>query len=150
MDETKVAGLKDDEIEGLRKVYGKVGVIDWDGHQLVFRRPTREMVRDYRRKGDSAAEKPDREDQLSQQAMISFDGDTDPVRCREKFTSLLDEYPMLTSSNKYLVMMALLLGMVEEEGAEDLGKGVRVRTARLASLPKVSPNGSGIAPVKAS
>ncbi len=135
--------LTEEELEKLRVVYTKVGVVDWNAHQLVFRMPSRDMIRDYRRMQESPAEKPDAMDQLSQRMMIAFDGNTDPVRCREMYISFLEnESQAFTSSNKAMAVIGGLSGIVEEADAIDLGKGARILTASRKPSPADSPNGS--------
>ena len=127
--------LNEEQLEAIRAKYGRIGVIDFGGHQIVFRRPTREHVRDYRRKTDSPAEKPDALDQLAQQTLAAFDGEQDPIRSRQSFLSFLDEYPLFTGSGKVLSVFNILTGLVEEEEAGSLGKGASVRSARPLTTP---------------
>jgi hypothetical protein len=129
--------LDDEQLEALRvKNDGKIGVVDFSGHQIVFRRPTRDAARDWRRKQGSVSEKPDANDQLAQAMIIAFDGDTDANSARTKFTStFLVEYPMAVENSKFQVCLGLLSGMTEKEDDEDLGKGVSIKRAP----PKLSP-----------
>ena len=143
--------LDDTQLEALRAQYGQVGIIDWAGHQIVFRRPGRGEIRDYRRKIDSPAEKPDALDQLAQVSLAAFDGDTDPVRSRQTFLAFLDEYPGFTSNrDKVLPVLTILAGMVEEDAAAALGKGASVRSALRPSTPTASPSGPGASPTTGS
>jgi hypothetical protein len=146
--------LDDEQIEAVRtRCGGKVGVIEWSGHQILFRRPSRDQVHSYRAEQDSAAEKPGAVDKLAQAMIVAFDGETDPTRARVAFTgSFLEEFPMFTSSAKCRAVMNLLSGLVESEDAADLGKGVSVRSAPPARTPKASESGSDgsrVAPVPA-
>ena len=135
--------LSEPELEALKTKHGKIGVIDWDGHQLVFRRPTREHVRDYRRKQDSAAEKADSMDQLAQQTLVAFDGEEDVNKARAHFTSIfLEEYPAFTSNSRVVNVLSALTGIIADEEATELGKGASVRRSHPKSTPTVSPNGS--------
>jgi len=127
--------LNDEQIESIRKTHGRVGVVDYDGHRLVFRRPSRDEIRDYRRKQDSAAEKPDCLDQLAQQTLAAFDDVTDPMQARVAFLAFLDSFPAFTSCGKFLAVSSVLSGMVEAEAAEALGKGASVRGAPPPSTP---------------
>jgi hypothetical protein len=129
--------LTDEQIEAIRSKCGRVGVIEYAGHQLVFKRPSRDNVRDYRRKVDSPAEKPDALDQLAQITIVAFDGEQDLVKARNAFLGFLEEFPMFTSSAKCMSVFNVLTGLVEEEDAQDLGKGVSVRSAAPASTRTV-------------
>jgi hypothetical protein len=127
--------LKDDQLEQLRLACGgKIGVLDFDDHELVFKRPTRMDIHEYRRKEDTS-EKADRLDQLSQVMLAAFDGETDTVRARQLYGLFLDEYPAFTSVAKVNNTLLTLAGMIEEEYYNILGKGVSIRN----SPPKTSP-----------
>lgn len=125
--------LSDDQIEIIRKQFGKVAVVDWSGHQLVFRRPTRVEVRDYRRKQDSPAEKPDAIDQLLQQILVAYDGLTDVPRIAAYTGGFLEEFPAFADTMHAKAAVSCLMGLVEEEDEAQLGKGVSVRTSSRAS-----------------
>ena len=135
--------LSDEQIDGLRAKFGKVGTVDFEGHQLVFRRPTRDQVKDYRRKEDSPSEKQDRVDQLAQQTIVAFDGAEDPIQARTAFLAFLDEFPMFCDSPKAQTVLTVLAGGQEAENASILGKGCSVRSATKTSSPTASVNGSG-------
>lgn len=139
--------LTDEQIEQLRVQHGgKVAIVTMHGHQMVFKRPSRETVRDYRRKQDSPAERPDALDQLGQVTIVAFDGDTGGESTRLAFLRFLAEYPAFTSTARFVTSMNVLTGMVEVEEGEELGKGVTVRGSRPKPTPTVSPNGQGTAP----
>lgn len=140
--------LNEDQIEALRKQYREVGVIDFYGHQIVFRKPSRDDCRNYRRMQDSAAEKPDCLDSLGQLIVVAVDGEQQPVRCREQFNLFLEDFPLFMNSPKALAVVNILTGMVEVEDAEDLGKGVSVRRGPPKSSQKDSQTGSATARVQ--
>jgi hypothetical protein len=131
-----MANLDEQQIEALRTQHGgKVAVIDWGSHQLVFKRPSRDSIRDYRRKIDSPAEKPDATDQLAQVTIVAIDGETDGDMVRARFLKFLDEYPLFTSGGRCMVAMNILTGMASEEEFESLGKGVSVKSSAPRSTP---------------
>lgn len=121
--------LTEEQLEAFRARYGKIGIVDYGGHRLVFRKPSRIDVRDYRRKMDSPQEKPDGLDQLANIMICAFDEEQEPQAARAHFLSFLDEYPLFTSSGKALTVLNILSGLVEQEEVGDLGKGVSVRSA---------------------
>lgn len=128
MDETK--------IEALRAKYGKVGVLAYSGHEIVFRRPSRTDAREYRRKLNEPLEKPDALEQLAQVMVVAFDGEEDVIRARTNFTgSFLEEFPLAVSNPKIAGLIGALAGLVEEEDEKDLGKGVTVRSAPRSTSP---------------
>lgn len=138
--------LNETDLEALKVKHGKIGEVWWSGHQLVFRRPDRMQVRDYRRKQDTAAEKPDSIDQLAQVMLVAFDGEQDGTRARTLFLTFLDEYPAVTSSPKLLGCISCLAGLAEEEDEANLGKGVTIRAASRLPSPMASTNGSAVSP----
>ncbi len=130
--------MSEAELEELRTRHGKIGIVEYNGHQLVFRKPSREHVREYRRKKDSDAEKMDAMDQLAQATIIAFDGERDANKARETFTrEFLNDYPLAVSNPKFVAVLSALAGLIEEEDARDLGKGASVRGLRPPSTPKV-------------
>lgn len=143
MSET-VSKLSEAQLEELRVKHGKIGVVEFSGHVLVFRKPSREHVREYRRKKDSDLEKMDAMDQLAQVTLVAFDTEADPDKARTTFTrSFLDDYPLAISNPKFVAVLSALAGLIEEEDYKDLGKGASVRGARPSTSPTASPNGSG-------
>ena len=107
------------------------------GHTLVFKKPDRVMVRDYRRKLTSADERMDAADQLAQATIVAFDDEMDANKARMMFTmSFLNDYPMFTNTAKYIQVFNVLLGLVETQDATELGKGCSVRSTRQASTPQ--------------
>lgn len=134
--------LDEQGIESLRLKHGAVGVVEYNGHQLLFRRPSREEAREWRRKEASAAEQPDAADYLSQLIMVAFDGDTDGLRARTAYGLFLTEHPLFTLSTKFRIVFNLLTGRVEREDIADMGKGVSVRLAPPARTATASLNGS--------
>ena len=131
-----MAKLTDVELEQLTARYGKIGTRDWDGHQLVFRKATRAEVREYRRKQDSAVEKPDAMDQLAQATIVAFDGQQDPNAARTMFTGVfLEQYPAFCSNTVTINILSYLTGIVEEEASTEMGKGGSVRSSTQKNTP---------------
>lgn len=138
--------LEEKDLGQLEKQHDKIGIIEWEGHQLVFRKPTRDDIRSYRLKVDNPAQKPDALDQLAGVAIIAFDGIQDAIRAREMFLLFLDEYPMWSAAPKVQNVFFQLTGAVEVEDEQNLGKGATVRRAHRKNTPKVLPNGPGVSP----
>jgi len=134
----------DAKVEEARVKYGKAGGVRFNGHSIVFKKPTRDHVREYRRKLDTPSEKADAMDQIAQVTIVAFDDKDDPNVARTHFTTVfLEEYPMATSNYKFNACLSSLAGLSELEDDADLGKGVIVRNAPRKPLPTASPNGSG-------
>jgi hypothetical protein len=128
--------LSDQEIEAIRSRVGKVAIVEYNGHQIVFRRPTRDEMHGHRARQDDPREKPGSLDLLAQVLLAAFDGETDTAKARPAFSGFLDEHPAFTSNqDKFLPAVAILCGMVEDEVAKALGKGVSVRSSPPPSTP---------------
>jgi hypothetical protein len=143
-----MAQLSDEQLQALDRQYRKVREIKWDDYRMVFRRATRDEVRDYVRKGDDQFSKPNRVNELAQATIVAFDGEADIVRARGMFLSFLDEYPGFTIAPHVGAFFADIMGMVEKEDAAALGKVCSERNTTLASSAKASPNGYATAPAQ--
>jgi hypothetical protein len=134
---SEVSKLDEAQLDALRAKYGKVGIVDYNEHQIVFKRPTRDNCREYRRMRESPAEKGDAVEFLAQVSIAAFDGETDANKARSTYTnSFLEQYPLFANHPRAIAVMSALTGMMEEEDALDLGKGASVRTGRRASTPE--------------
>jgi hypothetical protein len=130
--------LSEEKLAELGQQHKKVIAIDWDGHQVVLRRPTRDECRAYRVALETPSTKADAADQLCQQTIVAFDGETQVTPARVAFTSsFLVEYPMFTSTRRAQAAIAVLAGIVESEDAADLGKALRVWPAPQPRMPTV-------------
>jgi hypothetical protein len=126
------------QLEAWEKAYGKIGVVDFSGHRVAFRRPTRLEAREYRRALDTPAERPDALDQLAQKTILGLDELVDANAAREAFTGgFLVAFPMAMNHDRFKAVLGLLSGIVDEEEAKDLGKGASVRGLSPPASPKV-------------
>ncbi len=125
-----MAHLNAAQLETIRARCGKIADMEYNSHQLVFRRPSRDEISMHRRRQEDPAEKVGSLDLFSQIILAAFDGEEDPVKARALYGAFLDEHPAFTSNrDKFLPAIAILCGMVEDEAAASLGKGVSVRSA---------------------
>lgn len=135
--------LTSEQLEAIGVQHGKCAEVRYNGHQIVFRRPTRDHCREYRRMRDSPTEKHDAIEKLAQMCLVAFDGETDANKARTFYTGVfLEEFPMFASFPPVMAALGYLTGMVEEEDAADLGKAVRVWSARRPSTQTESRTGS--------
>lgn len=138
--------LDDKQLDELKLKYQKIAVVEHDGHQLVFRRPTRDDCREYRRMRESPSEKHEAMERMAQTTIVALDGEQDVNKARTFYTSaFLEEYPLFVNHPNVVAAISALSGLVEEEEADELGKGVSVRSARRRTSPKGSPTGSDTA-----
>lgn len=139
--------LTEEQLQELEKRHQKISVVRFNGHEIVFKKPSRVNCAEYRRMRESPAEKANATEQLAQVCLAAFDGETDANRARVAYTNVfLEEYPLFASTNDALAAISWLAGMVEDEAALDLGKGVQCRSSRLASMRAASLSGSSTAP----
>jgi hypothetical protein len=141
------ARLTEEQLEALRATHKKIGIVDWSGHQLVFRRPSRDECHTYRVALEHPEMKADAMERLCQMTILALDGVQDATAARVTFTgTLLVEHPMLASTTKVRAALGALSGLVEEEDAADLGKGVSVRGPTWKPSREGSPSGSPTSP----
>jgi hypothetical protein len=139
--------LTEAQIEALRVQCGRVGVVEYNGHQIVFRKPTRDHCREYRRMRESANERHEALEHLAQLTIVAYDGTTEPNAARTQYTAVfLEEYPLFVNVAKVMNVLSVLAGLVEEEDAHELGKGASVRSGPPRSMPEGSPTGSLTSP----
>lgn len=145
MDEAK--RLSEAQLEELQGKYGKIGCVEFSGHQIVFKKPTRDQCNNYRRMRESDAEKHMANELLAQAMIVAFDGETDANKARTIYTgTFLEDFPLFVSSGKAQSVIGALSGLVEDEDVLDLGKGALVRSARLQSMRAASLSGSEPSP----
>lgn len=118
--------LSAEALATLKTKHGELGQVDFRGHTITLRRPSRLEAREYRRKEDSPREKPDRVDQLLQSVIVAFDGTVEPVACRELLNAFLETAPNFCDSPKVGDVLGVLLGQFEEEDSRILGKDARI------------------------
>ena len=142
--------LNDEQLQALEVAHKKIAIVDWNGHQLVFRRPTRDECHAYRVAQESPHEKADANERLCQFTIVAFDTDANVTGARTAFLAFLVEAPMFGNTARVKLALAALMGLVEEEDLADMGKGVSVRPAPPTRTPEASPNGSATVPSTAS
>jgi hypothetical protein len=139
--------LTEEQLEELRVRHTRIATIEWNGHELVFRKPSRDECRSYRVKLENVETKVDAAEQLCQQTIIAFDGDLNTVAARTRFTGVfLEETPMFAATAKCRIALGALMGLVEEEDLTNLGKGVSIRPSPQPPTPTGSPTGSPTVP----
>ena len=115
--------LSDEQLEALRVTHGRIGVIDFAGHQIVLRKPKRAETRELTRKNMTPAEAPDADVWLCQMLVIAYDGEQDQIKAKHAFThEFLEEFSLAVNGPKFQPVINVLCGVVEEEAA-NLGKG---------------------------
>lgn len=134
--------LSDQDLEALRaRNGGKVGVIKFDEHQMVFKRPARDTAREYRTERDNPATAPDALDHLAQRTIIAFDGETNGEKARLGFNALLADNPLITDNTNFKAVLSCMLGTVEQELEDKLGEPIRILRGNRKPSQEASPTG---------
>lgn len=131
--------LTEAQLEELRVAHKKIGIVEWNDHVLVFRRPSRDECREYRVALEHPSTKADANEMVCQRTIVAFDLDTNPNTARPTFTDtfLKEESPMFCSTPKCKLVLGALMGLVEEEDLADMGKGVSLRPSPRPRTPTV-------------
>jgi hypothetical protein len=140
--------LDDTQIESLQVKFRKVGVVSWEGHQILFRKPQRAEWHEYLRRKDTRGESHTALEQLTQQTIVAFDGETDVTKARVTYSNIfLEECPGFANAPEVSAILAVLAGTAQEEEVESLKKVGVVWSGRRNSTPMASQNGSVTAAV---
>jgi hypothetical protein len=139
--------LDEAALEALRIKFKKIARVAWEGHEVVFRRPTRDEWHSYLRAKGSPMEAHTAQEHHSQITIVAYDGDTAMPGCRIAYTNgLLEECPGFANAPELGAALSVLAGTAQEEEIKHLGEVVRVLSARHPSTRTDSPNGSATAP----
>src|ERR1700689_3050237 len=116
--------LTDDALKDLERTYRRVQVVSTQGHELVFRYPRRDETHMFRKKAQSVDidGRVDRFYWFFSTLIVAFDDARDTLAARLGFDSLIEDYGDITGATKFQVLAQELLGQVEKENAEELGK----------------------------
>lgn len=132
----QAAREREELYETLRSRHTKIAIVEWNGHAIVFRRPTRDECHAYRVAIEHPETKADAMEQLCQRTIVAFDGEQDANKARVTFTTIfLVESPMFSITSKVKAAIGVLAGLVEEEDAIDLGKGVTIKPSPRPRTP---------------
>lgn len=139
--------LSEESLEALRGKYKKIARVTWEGHELVFRRPTRDEWHAYLRAKGSAMETHTAQEHHSQVTIVAYDGQLDILSARTGYTNeLLEECPGFANAPELGAALSVLAGTAQQEEIKNLGEVVRVFSASQPATRTASPNGSGTAP----
>jgi hypothetical protein len=113
-----------------------IKVVEYNGIDLVFRRPQRHECREHLMKleGDPA-EKIAADEQLAQ-LLIVVCGDAEGPAAKIAFLALLDEYPYLTRCKDVAGALARLTGAVQDEAVKDSGTPSKASATTPTDTPR--------------
>ncbi len=136
--------LTEEQLEGLRVKHRKIARVVWEGHEVVFRRPTRDEWHSYLRAQGSPMEKHTAQEHHSQITIVAYDGDMSMPGTRVAYQQgLLEECPGFANAPELGAALSVLAGTAQEEEIRHLGEVVSVRSGRQATTRTASANGSG-------
>ena len=119
-----MARITADHLAALEKQHRKVAHVQYNGHDLVFRRPTRAEAAYYREQIDSQSSKSERaaaDEHLAQSVVVQVDDvlsdgtPTGQVRVREAFNALLEEHPLMCMAAPVGRTLGKLTGILQED-----------------------------------
>ena len=135
--------LTEEQLEGLRVKHRKIARVIWEGHEVVFRRPTRDEWHSYLRAQGSPMEKHTAQEHHSQITLVAYDGDMSMPGARVAYQQgLLEECPGFANAPELGAALSVLAGTAQEEEIKHLGEVVRVLSSRQGSTQTASPSGS--------
>jgi hypothetical protein len=139
--------LTEEQLEALRARHKKIARVVWEGHECVFRKPTRDEWHAYLRSKDEPMSRHTAQELHSQLTLVAYDGETGLPAARIAYTAgLLEECPGFANAPELGAALSVLAGTAQEEEIEHLGKVVAVRSGRRSTTLTASPSGSSTAP----
>lgn len=128
--------LSEDDIATLSATYGRVKYVAYNGVDLVFRKPKRAECQSYMMKReDGGAAKVAADEQLAQQIIVRCGDATDPLKAREAFLALLEEYPLLVNEKSVGGAIGKLAGITQDDDLKSAGSASRTSGAPRTTTP---------------
>jgi hypothetical protein len=135
--------VNEEQAKALETKYRRVAFVSWEGHEIVFRRPTRDEWHAYQRRRANPVEAPAAVETHAQITLAAFDGIVDPRQARERFTNeFLEDFPGFCNAPEVGAALGALAGTAQEEELAGIKKVVQFRPIIRPNTPAASPNGS--------
>jgi hypothetical protein len=129
--------MSDLDLEALKKTYGRVVHVRYNGHDIVFRKPNQGEAQLYRSSVVDTQE--DRYEQMATMAQMIL-----VYPALDAWHALLDDYPFMLSNESVNLGISRAMGVVEEK--KDSTSPAQPRKPIPSASPSGSPNGSPSAP----
>jgi hypothetical protein len=108
--------IPEEQLAALAAKYPRMKVVRYNGHDLVFRSPTKLDMRPWQIAMQDPSQKPFADDALAQKIVACVDGVDGPAEAvRSAYNALTDLYPLLVNSTGVQDAIAKLTGIVEED-----------------------------------
>jgi len=107
-----------DHLAQLTQRYRRVKHVRYNGHDLVFRKPSRLEIQAHREQqsSDNRGERVRADEDLQRVLIVQVDGVADdPGAVRAAYNDLLDDYPYLANEKAVGIAVAQLTGVVQDE-----------------------------------
>lgn len=115
-----MARISDEHRSELERKYGRIKVVTFNGHELVFRKPMSKEARQHAHDMENPQAKIHADDNLAMFTIVAVDGG-DEASARKAFGALKEEWPYLVRSQKVGQVIGQLIGVVEDEDLKDSG-----------------------------
>lgn len=125
--------MSDLDLDALRKMHGRITQARYNGHDIVFRKPTQGEAQMWRSAPADTAE--ERYEQMSTMAQFILVHPT-----VVEFNALLEDYPFMLSNEGINRAISMAMGVIEEK--KDSTASVPPKKATPNASPAVSPSGS--------
>lgn len=126
-----------EQIEQATTKHGRVKLVQYNGHEMLFRKPSRPECKDYARKMNDDATKNDADEQLALMLVVNFDGADDQLGARRGLIQLFDDYPLAANSKAIGGAISRLAGVVQDEDAKKPESALAPSVSSPANSPRV-------------
>lgn len=109
------------KLDALRATHKRIKYVRYNGHDLVFRGPTRLEAKEYKRKAGDEQTKDDADEQLANALLVQFDDNTDMTKARLSFLAMLDVFPFAATSKEIGRALLQLTGVTQDDELKDGG-----------------------------
>lgn len=127
--------ITEEHLRELARTHKRVKHVAYNGHDLVFRRPTRvecQMHRSTTR--ESGAEEAD--EQLAAITIVQVDDVTDSTQVRASFQALLDDWPYMVHEKSVGGALAELTGVKQDAELKRSGSAMQPNGSPQPSTPR--------------
>lgn len=128
--------LSEEQLNAHRAKHGRIKHVEYNGVDLVFRKPSRAEVKIHQRARENPQEKTDADEHLAQALVIQCGKAVGGDLAREAFLQLLDEYPYACESQAIGHAIAKLSGLMLDEEAKTSAKPSMPNGASPTATPE--------------
>lgn len=113
--------ITEEQLTALEQAHGKIKHVEYNGHDIVFRKPKRVEVTEHATKLERGGpEKIGADEHLAKQIVVHCDGE-EGTAARFALVALIEEFPYLARNEKIGMAIGKLVGVVEDLDAKTYG-----------------------------